>query len=131
MCKSFPTDVDVWEVYPAKDFITPTKTARYGTLHQALLYAKPYEAIFVNDVAPSDRRKRKEYISELAFPCKTLRYTYTGLHSHLHFIWKVDPNDNETQRQQHNDGTKTALKMQFPIYHSRTMRKEFINNLVV
>lgn len=126
--KVFATDVDIWEIYPAKPFVSPSKAARYRTLHQALLHSKPYEAIFLNGFAPADRRRRNEYVNELVFSCKTVRYTYTGLHSHLHFIWKLDPNDNESQRQQKNDNTKTALKSNFPVYHSRAMRKEFVQH---
>ena len=84
--KMLRTDVDNWEIYKALPFINPSKQARYGKLHAALLHAKPYEPVFLNDYASSDRRRQNEYINEVIFPCKTVRYSYTGLHTHLHCV---------------------------------------------
>ena len=106
------TDVDHWEVYSAMLLINATKSARYKNLHDALLHAKPYEPVFLNDYAPTDRRRKNEYVNELVFPCKMMHYSYTGLHTYLHFVWKLDTDDTETQRQQKNDKTKEMLKRQ-------------------
>lgn len=51
------TDVDECKVYSLHTNITPTKRARYNMLHEALLHAQPYDSIFVNDYAPSDKRR--------------------------------------------------------------------------
>ena len=126
--KVFKTDVDNWEVYAAKSLICPTKAARYRALHQALLHSKPYEAIFFNDLTPIDRRHSNEYVNELVFPVKTVRYTYTGLQTSFHFLWRVNINDSESQFQQMNDKTKTALRQQFPTYHNRAMKKNFVQH---
>ncbi len=123
--KVLRADVDEWEVYAASIFIdSPTKRARYNPLHVAVLHAQPYEPIFVNEFAPTDRRRRNEYVNELVFPCKTIRYSYTGQQSHLHFVWKINTTDSETQIQQNNN-CKENLEKEFPAYHSRAMKRDF------
>lgn len=126
--KAMRMDVDEWEVYPASCIFQPTKKARFKNLHNALLQVEPYEAIFITEYAPTNRRRRHEYIEQLIFPCKTMRYSYTGQQTHLHFIWKINAHDSETQRQQRNDNIKEKLKKDFPVYHSRCMRREFIEH---
>ena len=54
--------------------------------------------------------------------------TLTGNQTNLHFVWKVNINDNQFQFQQNNDKTKKELRQQFPTYHSRAMRKEFVQH---
>ena len=69
-------DVDEWEVYQANIFIeSSTKRACYQLLHEALRHSEPYQLIFVNEFAPTDRR-RSEYVNELVFPCKTMLLLY-------------------------------------------------------
>ena len=123
--KTARTDVDEWMVYPASG-MSPTKAARYKPLHDALQQPKPYEPIFINEYAPTDRRRRNDYLKELVFPCKTVRYTYTGASTFVHFIWKTDITDSETQIQQRNDDNKVKIKTELPVYHSRAMRRDFI-----
>ena len=127
--KVLQADVDEWEVYQANIFIdSSTKRARYKLLHEALLHAQPYQPIFVNEYAPTDRRRRNEYVNKLVFPCKTIRYSYTGQQSHLHFVWKMNSADSETQRQQNNDNCKEKLKKEFPTFHTRAMKRDFIQH---
>ena len=120
------TDVDEWQLYHAMN-ILPTKRAKYKTLHEALQNADSYEAIFINDFAPADRRRRYEYMADLVFPVKCIVYSYAALQNHLHFVWKLGIADDDGVRQQKNDGTKDKLKPQFPVYHSRAMRRDFIS----
>lgn len=121
------TDVDEWKIY-SNSIIKPTMKARYNTLHEALLHAKPYDPIFVNEYAPSDRRRRNEYVDQFVSPCKVVRYSYTGSRFHLHFMWKANLDDSESDLMQKNDTIKETLRKQFPVYHSRSMRKEFIQH---
>lgn len=127
--RKFPyTDVDEWQIYHAMN-VTPTKKAKYKTLHEPLQHADFYEAIFINDSSPTDRRRRNDYMAGLVFPNKCIRYSHTALHTHLHFVWKVELADNEDVRQQKNDKTKDDLKLQFPVFHSRrAMKRDFISN---
>lgn len=67
-------------------------------------------------------------MNELVFPCKTTRYSYTGQQSHLHFVWKINLADSETQYQQNNDNCKENLKKDFPTFHTRAMRRDFIQH---
>lgn len=124
--KTARTDVDLWTVYPASG-MTPTKAARYKPLHDALRMAKPYQPIFVNEFSPTDRKRRHDYMKELVFPCKTVKYTYTGSSAFVHFVWKLDITHTETQIQQHNDDTKVKIKTELPVYHSRAMKREFMS----
>ena len=127
--KVLRADVDEWKVYQANIFIeSSTKRVRYQLLHEALRHSEPYQPIFLNEFAPTDRRRRSEYVNELVFPCKTARYSYTGQQSHLHFVWKVDLTDSETQCQQNNDRCKEDLKKDFPTCHTRAMRREFVQH---
>ena len=120
------TDVDEWQLYHAMN-ILPTKRAKYKTLHEALQNAYSYEAIFINDFAPADRRRRYEYMAGLVFPVKCIVYSHTALQNHLHFVWKLGIADDDGVRQKKNDETKDKLKSQFPVYHSRAMRRDFIS----
>ena len=119
--KTARTDVDEWQIYQAMN-ILPSKT-KYKTLHEALRQVNAHEAIFINDFAPTDWRRRCEYISNLVFPINYqvhIRYTYTTLQSHLHFVWKLDVADKEGVRQQKNE-TKEKLRSQG--YHGRRLSK--------
>ena len=125
--KTARTDVDEWRVYYPTN-MTPTKQAKYKSLHDALRHAEPYQPIFVTEFAPHDRRRRLEYLNGLVFPSKCVRYSYTALHNHLHFMWKLETKDDEGVRQQKNDRIRDNLKSQFPVYHSRAMRRDFISS---
>ena len=121
------TDVDEWQQYHAMKGKMPTKRAKHKTLHEALQNADSYEAIFINDFAPADRRRRYKYMAGLVFHVKCIVYSYTALQNHLHFVWKLGIADDDGVRQQENDKTKDKLKSQFPVYHSRATRRDFIS----
>lgn len=104
------TDVNEWKVYSLHTNITPTKKARYNILHEALLHAQPYDPVFVNEYAPSDRKRRNEFVDEFVAPCKVVQYSYTGSKSHLHFMWKANLDDSGTGLLQKNDRIKGTLK---------------------
>ena len=77
---------------------------------------------------PTGRRRRAEYIKDLVFPCKTVRYTHTGGLSFVHFVWKVTITDSETEVLKKNDDNKVKLKTKLLVYHSRSMQRDFIGN---
>lgn len=120
--KTARADVDEWRVYFPIN-ITSTKPANYRPLHDGLRHAAPYQHVFVNEYAPTDRR-RLEYLNCLVSPSKCVRYSY----SELHFVWKLETTDDEGVRQQKNDRIRDNLKSQFPVYHSRAMRRDFDEN---
>ena len=97
-------------------------------LPEALLHAKPYDPIFVNEYAPSDKKRRNECGRVC---CEVVRYSYTGRNGPISTscLWKVNLDDSETDLLQKNDRIKETLKKEFPVYRSRSMRKEFIQHL--
>ena len=53
-----------------------------------------FEPIFTNEYAPSNPRRRYDYIKPLTVP---KRYVYTGSTNHLAFLWKflIDATESE------------------------------------
>lgn len=120
------SDVDEITILAAKS-IHPGPVARYRTLHQALQKSKPFEAVFVNDHAPPDAKRRYEYMKGLVVPCKCVRYTYTGSRNHLHFVWQTPLDSTESEILNQSLKVRDELKKSFPVYHSRAMRREFVH----
>ena len=52
-------------------------------------------------------------------------YSHTGSNQPLHFIWKINVFDNETERMNKNQDVKRSVTTNFPTYHSRARRREF------
>lgn len=112
-----------------KTELSPSITGKSRQLHDAILKSKELEPIYVNDYAPSDHRRRHEFIYNLKVPSKSILFTYSGSGpSHLHFIWKISEFDDSTQIL--NEASKIAkeLSKDFPTYHSRAMRMEFVQS---
>ena len=124
------SDVDEWNILEPKLNEKPSNQAHYHTLHKAMQAVEEYEPIFVNDFCPNDRRRRYDYLQKIFTPYKCTLYSYTGSNQHLHFIWKVNILDSESERMRRNEEVKSNLKAKFPTYHSRTMRTEFVSEFV-
>ena len=90
------TDVDELSILAGKHLF-PGPSARYSSLHGALQKAKDYDAIFVNDHAPPDPRRRYDYNKGLVVPCKCIKYVFTGSVNHLVFVWKVPIDATESE----------------------------------
>lgn len=119
-------DQHEWEVYGTMP-IPPTMKARYGTLHDSLVKSPLYTPVFLNNFAPTDARRRYEFIQGLAFPCKTVRFSYTSCREHLHFVWRLSGDESDAVLLQRNDEVSDALKAEFPKYFNRTMRRTFLD----
>ena len=119
------SDVDEWKILTPKLSETPSNQAHYHTLHEALRVANEYEAIFLNDFCPHDRKQRWDYLQSIFTPYSCTMYSYTGSNQHLHFIWKINVFDNETERMNKNQDVKRSVTTNFPTDHSRAMRREF------
>ena len=57
-------DTDEITIVAAKN-VHPGPTARYYTLHQNIEKSEHFEAVFVNDHAPPDARRRYDYMKGL------------------------------------------------------------------
>ena len=121
-----PTDEYEWEVYEPSE-INSTLTARYKQINKALQECAPYFSIFLNDFTPSDARRKYDFLKGLRFEMKVIRFSYTSSREHLHFVWKVHPEDNESTVLQMNDEISSALKAEFPKYFSRAMNRDLMN----
>jgi hypothetical protein len=119
-------DVDEITILASKN-ILPGSAARYHTLHHALQKSKPFEAVFGNDHAPPDAKRKYDYAKGLVVPCKCVRYTYTGSRNHLHFLWRIPTDSTESETLSQSLKVRDELKTSFPLYHSRPMRQEFIH----
>ena len=124
-CRS---DVDDFDVLPATSVIKPTLAARYRSLHDAIVHAKDFEPILVEDHSPPCPKRRYDYNHGLVVPVKCVQYSYTGSRNHLHFIWKLPAGLTEGEVLKKNVNVSQELRKKLPTYHSRAMRREFINS---
>ena len=73
--------------------------------------------------------KRFRFIEglSLAFLFKVGVYKYHhGTAQNLIYIWRINPEDNETEIVNKNYEIRTKLKAQLKIFHTRAMKKELI-----
>ena len=59
-----------WKVKSPTHVLTPGQKARYRSLHRQLHAIDNYEAVFINEHLPTDRRRRFEYLQRLVVPYK-------------------------------------------------------------
>ena len=107
--------------------LKPTHQARYAMLNEALLKAKPYEPLFVNDFSPSEPWRKYTYIKELSVLCKSMLFTYSSKESMV-FIWKLLIDAGENDILQKNNDVRASLEETLPIYHTSAMRRLFITS---
>ena len=100
--------------------------ASYGKLNKALVDCVPYEPVFLNEFAPNDARCKYDYLNGLRFEFKVVRFSYTSSREHLHFVWRIHPEDNETTVLQKNEEVSSNLKSEFSKYFSRAMKRDMI-----
>ncbi len=103
------TDLNDLSILGSKS-ILPGPSARYNTIHEALRKIKSYKAIFVNDHAPPDPRRRYEYMQYLVVPMKCVKYVYTGSTNHMVFVWKVPIDSSETEVLNNSTNITNELK---------------------
>ena len=121
------SDVDDFDVLPASSNIKPTFAARYRSLHAAILHAKDFEPILVEDHSPPCPKRRYNYNQGMVVPVKCVKYSYTGGRNHLHFLWKIPETLTESDMLK-NLSIAQQLRKKLPTFHSRAMRQEFINS---
>lgn len=91
----------------------------------------PYEAVFLRDFAPSDRRQRYTYMQELrkglGSPAVLLTYSVGSSVGNYHFIWRVPDAFNIEAAVAENDKVIQSVRDLLPQYHTRAMRQDFVN----
>uniref|UniRef100_UPI00358E6566 uncharacterized protein n=1 Tax=Myxine glutinosa TaxID=7769 RepID=UPI00358E6566 len=122
-----PKENDNYRLLPRSPVIVPTLAARYKPVHDLLLISEENKPICLNNLGPTDRRRRHEYIAETKVPCRAVLYTHSGSGpTHLHFIWKVSGLSDTEDILNRAGGISKDLAKDFPTYHSRVMRREFV-----
>lgn len=81
---------------------------------------------YASMTAPGDARHRYDYVKNLVVPVKCVKFTYTGTKEHLIFLWKVNPNHTESQILSENMKLAAEIRKTLPVFHTRTMRREFL-----
>lgn len=88
-----------------------------------------YQYVLVEDVCPADYRAKYKFIQTMKnigfeFQAALLTYTHGNNVGNLHFVWKVNaPNESSFSLSQ---PVTKMVKMNIPVYHTRTMRKEML-----
>ena len=124
--KEIASDTDEINILVATDVPTSCNS-QYHHLHQALKESMEFKAVFINDYAPPDAKQRYHYLKKLSVPCKSVKYTYTGSKSHLHFLWKVDDDSSESEILSKSLKICDELKSSIPVYHSKAAKREFVH----
>ena len=107
---------------------SPKLATRYLAAERCLEHTEPYsEVVFLNDLAPTMRQARYIYMQEFSLPFAVEMYSYNsgGNKGTLWWAWRAppDPADSDNSR---TAKMIAATNSNLPIYHSRAMRKEFI-----
>ena len=84
------------EVYDSCEDIKNPYRERCFSLHTNLTECSFYDPVFLNEHAPDEHRRRYDYLQALVFPCETVCFSHVSAREHLHFVWKIDPNEDET-----------------------------------
>jgi hypothetical protein len=88
-----------------------------------------YQKIFVNDLAPKDKRKRYLFIQELekglSSPFFFFTYTHQSNVGNYHFIWKAPKYVSVEACSSENVQLVEEIKNEIPVFHTRMMRQEF------
>ena len=115
-----------WQVYSGRTVANSTVSSRYEHINRVILESVPYTAIFLNEYLPIDARRRYDFLKGLYFKCKVVRFSHTSSREHLHCVWRIDSDDNESVMLQKNEEISSNLKSTFPKYFSRVMKLQFL-----
>ena len=101
-----------------------------SALDNAVASKPDYHKLCVRDFSPQEKRRRYLFICELqkglSNPIFLFTYTHPSNVGNYHFVWKAPsilPENSSTQ----NLKIVQEIKKEIPVYHTRTMRKEFFS----
>ena len=108
---------------PAARLATIDKS--YRCIANALRDKENYEAICLNELAPTDRYQRRHWLENIKLPFQTMRYRYPyGNHlGVVTYLWKVGDPVDETKASR----LVSSLNTSHNLYASRETRKEFLD----
>ena len=116
--------------FQVKDAVISTNAtlrARYKSISEKCASVED-EVISMNEFVPMGNPQGKyKFLKDLVVPARHVRYTHSTRKLNLDFIWKV-PTDDSVEDTLNKSGKLTdELKKQIPVYHTRAMRRDFIN----
>ncbi|GBB99452.1 hypothetical protein RclHR1_35260001 [Rhizophagus clarus] len=109
---------------------SPTIVTKYKKLVTAVESTDYWKIINVDQYCPNNSTAKSTYLQNLeeAFTFKIGIYTYHhGNVMNTTFVWKIDPNIDESAAFKKNYEIQNELKSFMPVYATRTMRREFVN----
>ena len=114
--------------------VLPTNTSvnsRIAPLDNAMQEKPCYELVGVNDFCSVDPKKKYQYVQDLKKGLSTPCILYTAslgsnLGNHL-FLWKIPHGVTLEAATTENIRIIDSIKRALPTYHSRAMRREFMN----
>ncbi|GBC01660.1 hypothetical protein RclHR1_04280017 [Rhizophagus clarus] len=111
-------------------FRNPTIVTKYKELVTAVESTDYWKIINVDQYCPNNSTAKSTYLQNLeeAFTFKIGIYTYHhGNVMNMSFVWKIDPNIDESAAFKKNYEIRNELKSFMPVYATRAMRREFVN----
>ena len=107
--------------------ISPRKSVdeAYRCIVEALAGKDEYDPVCLNELAPTDRYRRRHWIEKIQLPYRTMiyRYSYGNCLGVVSFLWKIPAEVDETKAAR----LVTQLTEQHKVFASREMKREFFD----
>ncbi|GES98049.1 hypothetical protein GLOIN_2v1782174 [Rhizophagus clarus] len=120
------------EILDANIWRPPIIVEEFKLLTRSLEESPYWEPINISQFCPNERMRRCRFIEKLknAFLFKVGKYTYHhGNIQNSVYLWRMDNNANEEELVNKHYKIRNNLKQTIQIYHTRAMRKEFIDTV--
>ncbi|GES84620.1 hypothetical protein GLOIN_2v1782174 [Rhizophagus clarus] len=120
------------EILDANIWRPPIIVEEFKLLTRSLEESPYWKPINISQFCPNERMRKCRFIEKLknAFLFKIGKYTYHhGNIQNSVYLWHIDNNANEEELVNKHYKIKNNLKQTIQIYHTRAMRKEFIDTV--
>ena len=94
----------------------------YRCIVEALAGKDEYDPVCLNELAPTDRYRRRHWIEKIQLPYRTMIYRYS-YGNRLGVVWKIPAEVDETKAAR----LVTQLTEQHKVFASREMKREFFD----
>lgn len=121
-CARTPSDHMVVFVHEASESVPAEYTRLFESLDDV------YKPLHLEEFAPEDRFKRRQWLDHLALPVPFVIYSYQhgNFKGTEHFLWTI-PRDKSCRSDTNNARLISQLNDQMDKYVTRAMKKEFID----
>ena len=107
-----------------------TNAAKFERLIQELTSKDEYEPLLLNEILPSDKRERYQYLESLrqGLPHRAMLYTHSSQNNlgNTHFIWRVPDEQPENEVLARSTSVTLQVQERIPHFHTRAVRFRFI-----